>query len=185
MNKNPTIRIKGYTLVELTVTIVVGITVSAAALTLMSNQISAFNILKTQNFLIAEAPQINNTLNRIISRGTAFRVYPSFADATLSTSPTMANGTTLVLVFQSAGQTNGSPDAAAATYGVIDFDATNNSLDYYYTSDLTTIVQGTPSWNISKQATGVTHTVDANGILRTTISGPSGESITYSATTQR
>ncbi|MGJ8676838.1 MAG: PulJ/GspJ family protein [Akkermansiaceae bacterium] len=190
MKLNLHYRNKGYTIVEMTVMILVGLMISATALSLMSNQISAFNILKTQNFLIADAPQINNTLNRIVSRGSAFRIYPSFADAVASTNPTIVNGNTLVIVFQSSGQINTATlvdptvIAAASTYGVIDFDPVTNSLDYYYTDNLASIVYGSPSWNISKQATSVVHTV-LGGVLRTTISGPNAESITYSTTTQR
>ena len=65
----------GFTLVEMTVTILVGLMVATITLTLFNSQLASYKILQTQNFLISEAPQINNTLNRIIPRAKQRGVY--------------------------------------------------------------------------------------------------------------
>lgn len=183
MKKSLLIQKRGYTLVELTVMILVGLIIATMTLTLLNNQIASFGIIKTQNFLVADAPQINNTLNRIVSRANSFRLYPTFTDVTNATNPTINNAQTLVLLFQSSGQAGALN--AAPTFGVIGFNAATNSLDYYSTNDLTTLNQNTsPSWNISKQVNNVNYNV-INGVLRLTITGPNGGTITYSTTTQR
>ena len=175
---------KGFTLVEMTVAILVGLMISAAALSLMNNQILTFNILKTQNFLVAEAPQINNTLNRIVSRGSFARLYPSFEDATASTNPTLTDADTLLLVFPSTQQSGAALEAPS--FGVIAFDEPNNNLDYYPVADLASLnaldPDNSPHWNISNQVANINYFIQ-NGVLRIRVTGPHGGSIIYTNTT--
>lgn len=176
---------KGYTLVELTAAILVGLLISATALTLMSNQLQAFRIIRTQDFLVHEAPQINNTLNRIVSRADFFRMYASFDHATAATNSVTAGGTTLVLQFQSSTHIDSTGDLLPPSFGVIHFNATTSSLDYFTAADLAALGaldSSKPSWNISTQATGVNYSI-LNGVLRLNILGPNSDSITFSSTT--
>ena len=92
----------GFTLVEMTVTILVGLMVAAITLTLFNSQLASYKILQTQNFLISEAPQINNTLNRIIPRANFFRMYGSLTDAKESSNAVIADGKVIALKFQDA-----------------------------------------------------------------------------------
>lgn len=59
---------KGLTLLELTVVLVIGLMIATITLVLFNNQLAAFSVLRTQNFMIREAPQINSILNRLVSR---------------------------------------------------------------------------------------------------------------------
>ena len=119
---SPKRQTRGFTLVELTVALLVGLMISSAALTMFTNQLASFRILKAQNFLIDEAPSIDNTLNRIISRANFFQMYTDFSALTNGEAAVITGSKALVLRFQSTGSVD--PTSAAAQtdgYGVITF----------------------------------------------------------------
>ncbi|MDG1358779.1 MAG: hypothetical protein P8P36_11360 [Akkermansiaceae bacterium] len=169
---------RGLTLVEMTVIILVGLMVATISLTLFNSQLASYKILKTQNFLISEAPQINNSLNRIIPRANFFRMYSNLADAKAGTNAVITDGKVIALKFQDPA------DPADSSYGVIAFDATENDLDYYHLNSMAELAVASSEWSISTQLENVVFSVES-GVLRTKLSGPNGEEITYSSTTQR
>ncbi|MCP5538331.1 MAG: prepilin-type N-terminal cleavage/methylation domain-containing protein [Akkermansiaceae bacterium] len=168
----------GFTLIEMTVTIVVGLMVATMALTMFNQQLASYKILKAQNFLISEAPQINNTLNRIVTRANFFRMYESLADATAGNNSVIENGKVLALKFEDAGDQSGS------SFGVIAFNSSTNHLNYYHVSSMAGLAVASPQWSISTQLTDAVFYVE-NGVLRIKLTGPNAEEIIYSTTTQR
>ena len=168
---------RGFTLIEMTVAITVGLMVSAISLTLFNSQLTTYRILNAQNFLVSEAPQINNTMNQIVSRASFFRMYENMEDAQSGRDAVIADGKVLALMFVEADDTNSS-------FGVIQFDNTNDRLEYYHVSTMAELAAASPNWTISSQVSNATFFVE-NGVLRIRLTGPNGEEITYSTTTQR
>lgn len=168
----------GFTLVEMTVVIAVSLVVAAITLTLFNSQVASYKILQTQNFLISEAPQINNTLNRIIPRANFFRMYASLADAQAGANAVISDGKVMALKFQDPATPSDS------SFGVIAYDDTEKDLNYYHLSSMAELAEASPAWRISTRIDGAVFYVQ-NGVLRTKLTGPNGEEIIYSATTQR
>ena len=91
----------GFTLLELTVVILISLMIATITLTLFNNQVATFNILRTQNFMIREAPQVNSLLNRIISRSNSLQVDQGNNTLTLTfIDPTDNSSTTADIVFE-------------------------------------------------------------------------------------
>lgn len=172
------IRKAGFTLLEMTVVILISLVVATVSLILFNNQLASYRIIKTQNFLISEAPQISNTLNRIITRANFFRMYSSLSDAQAGTNAVITDGRVMALKFQDPASPSDS------SFGVIAFNADEKHLDYYHLSSMAELAVATPEWSISRQIEDAVFYVE-NGVLRTKLGGPNGEEIIYSATTQR
>lgn len=173
----PASKPRGFTLIEMTVAITVGLMVAGISLTLFNSQLASYRILKTQNFLVAEAPHVNNTLNQIVSRASFFRMYEDMDDAISGENAVIANGKVLALMFAGTDETNHS-------FGVIEFDQDSKRLEYYHVSSMAGLAAAEPNWTISSRVSDATFFVE-NGVLRIRISGPNGEEIIYSTTTQR
>lgn len=171
--KNP----NGFTLIEMTVAVSVGLMVSGISLVLINSQLTSYRILKSQNFLVAEAPHINNSLTQIVSRASFFRMYTDINDAISSRDAVISNGKVLALMFTST-------DESEHSFGVIEFDENNNRLEYYHVSSMAELAVSSPNWTISSRVSDATFFVE-NGVLRIRISGSNGEEITYSTTTLR
>lgn len=170
---------RGFTLIEMTLVLTVGLMVAAISLTLFNSQLMSYKILGAQNFLISEAPQINNTLNRIIPRANFFRMYASLADARTGTGSVISGGKVLALKFQDVA------NPADSSFGVIAYDDEANDLNYYHVSSMAELaVVTSPSWSITTRLNDAVFYVE-NGVLRIKLSGPNGEEIIYSTTTQR
>lgn len=170
-------RQRGYTLIEMTMTITVALMVATISLTLFNSQLASYRILKVQNFLVDEAPQVNGTLNRIVSRANFFRMYESLSDATSGYNAVITGGKVLALKFQD-------PVDGTSSFGVIAFDSSDNRLEYYNVSSMAQLAVSDPSWTISSQVDDTVFYVE-NGVLRVKLTGPNGEEIIYSTTTQR
>ncbi|MFK7910275.1 MAG: PilW family protein [Akkermansiaceae bacterium] len=167
----------GFTLIEMTVTIVVGMMVAGMTLTLFSSQLASYRILNAQNFLVSEAPQLNNTLNRIVSRANFFRMYENLNDATTGYDAVISDGKVLALKFQD-------PSDGTSSFGVISFDDNSNKLEYYNVTNMAELAVADADWTISSQLSDADFYVE-NGVLRIRLTGPNGEEIIYSTTTQR
>lgn len=192
---------KAFTLVELTVVISVGMMVAMMALGLLQQQLISYRIVQSQNFLVAEAPQINNTLNRIINRASFIQVYPDLASAKAGgNNATLTNGKVLVLRFIDAGGNQNTSTSHNQRIGIIAFDASTNSINYYNITDTDlanfdpidvpgsggnpAISATPPSWTISSYVNNVDFFIQ-QGVLRMQIDGFNGDQITYSVTTQK
>lgn len=168
----------GFTLIEMTVVVTIGLMVAGISLTLFSSQLASYQILSSQNFLVSEAPQINNTLNRIVSRANFFQMYKSLVDAEIGQNAIISGGKILALQFEDPGNSSDS------SYGVIAFNSSTNTLSYYHVNSLGGLSVASPQWNISTHLSDADFYVE-NGVLRIKLTGPNGEEIIYSTTTQR
>ncbi|BDS08513.1 hypothetical protein NT6N_35530 [Oceaniferula spumae] len=169
---------RGFTLIEMTTVIIVGLMIAVMSLTLFNHQLTTYQIINTQNFLIHEAPQVNNTLNRIVSRANFFRLYPTLTDAESGSNSTITNASVLALQFSGTAD---QPDS----FGVIAFDSEANELNYYHLESMAQLaVVEEPAWRISGQVNGASFYVE-NGVLRIKLTGPNGAEIIYSTTTLR
>jgi len=92
---------RGFTLLELTIVMVMGLMIASVTLMLFTNQLKMFEILRDQNFMIREAPQVNSLLNRLISRSDALSVDQANSKLTLTfTDPADNPDTTAEIVFE-------------------------------------------------------------------------------------
>lgn len=177
-------RATGFTLVEMTVVLLVGMMIAVMSLTLFNYQLTTYKIINAQNFLVHEAPQVKNSLNRVVSRANFFRLYPTAQDAETGANATISNATCLALMFKGTSQT---PDS----FGVIAFDGSNDELRYYHLASMAELANASDaawrkqhSWAISSQIDDAVFYVE-NGVLRMKLTGPNGSEIIYSTTTQR
>ncbi len=161
----------------MTVVISVGLIIATMSLTLFNHQLGIYRIINAQNFLIHEAPQVNNTLNRVVSRANFFRLYPTLDDAERGINSTITDAQVMTLQFTGTGQIPNS-------FGVIAFDPSTRTLNYYRLSSLAQLRSATPEWRISGQISNATFLIQ-NGVLRTRLTGINGAEIIHSTTTQR
>ena len=92
---------RGFTILELTIIMVMGLMITLVTMMLFTNQLMMFNVLRDQNFMIREAPQANSLLNRLISRSDALLVDQANSKLTLTyTDPVDNSATTSEIVFE-------------------------------------------------------------------------------------
>jgi len=145
--------LKGFTLLELTVVMVVGLMIATISLTLFTQQLALFDILRTQRFMIREAPLINGILNSLISRANTLNVDE--------------DNSTLTLTYIAPN------DNTTSTANIL-FDA--GTLSYQNTGGSSWII----STQLDPD-NGVSYTVE-NGILTIKLTGTNGGEINYSTT---
>lgn len=169
---SPKIR-KGFTLVEMTVVIMFGMALASAGMMLLNQQINTVRIFNEQDFILKEAPRINNTLTSLLSRADAIRLHANFSDAIQDQSPVITDGKVLVAAFRNIDNT--------VTFGIISFEtiAGEDRLNYYYFDpNQTPPTQGNPSWTISRVIDDADFDL-VQGLFQGTLTGPNAEQITY------
>lgn len=166
----------GFTLIELTVGIMVGLAISSMVLALFNQQLAFLNIYKTQNFLSEEAPVISLHVSRLVGKADRFRLHDSVADALAGVNPRLGPSPVVVLNFR---QPDGTMRASILAFQNL---GTGSAL-YYYVVPISGVL-GTPQWAITNKPTNVLFTME-QGILRMTLTGPAGEQIIYSGTMQQ
>ena len=167
---------RGFTLVELTLALMMSMVLGSMTMMLMQQQVTHQRILRAQNFLVEDAPLINNALTTILARADAFRIHTDLDDAIASTNAVTTGGQVLVVGFQN-------PDGSRS-FGIISFenDSGDPFLGYYTVDDFTPFPgAGNPDWIISRTLANASFFVD-NGVFRVQLTGPAGETITYSGT---
>jgi prepilin-type N-terminal cleavage/methylation domain-containing protein len=172
---------KGFTLLEMTVVLVIGLMIAGMTTSLFTQQLSMFNILRSQNFMLREAPKINSLLNNIVSRADAIRMYADTTDAKSASNSATDGATVIALKFQGSSIKSGQ-SVLSESYGVIAFDSTTGKLNYYGNLDsLASLDPANPDWQLSNQVQDVAFSV-TNGVLRIQLTGPNGGEINYSTT---
>ena len=167
---------RGFTLPELATAIGLALAIAAIMMTLLQQQVTFHRIVKTQGFLVDDAPQINNTITQILSRADAYRIQSKLRDAVSGTNAITADGKVLVLDYLNP---DGSED-----FGIISFESDNGKdARAYYTMDPATpfTKAGNPDWLISRQVDNAEFFIQ-NGVFRMQLTGPAGEIVTYSGT---
>ena len=167
---------QGFTLIEMSTAMIVAITISGIMMPLLQQQISFHRVMRAQNFLVEEAPQINHTVASVLAQADAYRIPLDLTDAIADANAVTADGKALVLGFLDAD--------GSQTFGIISFESTADAsyLGYYNLDPTAPFAgEGNPDWFISRQVTDATFFVE-NGVFRMQLTGPSGETITYSGT---
>lgn len=167
---------KGFTLPELATAMGLALAIAAIMMTLLQQQVTFHGIIKAQGFLVDDAPQVNNTITQILSRADAYRIHENLSDAVAGANAVTTGGKVLVLGYLNP---DGSQD-----FGIISFE-TNGGEDElaYYTMDpaLPFTKAGTPDWLISRRVDNANFFIQ-DGVFRMALTGPAGETITYSGT---
>lgn len=167
---------RGFTLVELSVAIMMGMMTGAMVMALFNQQIAFLRIYQAQSFLTDEAPMISLHVSRLVGKADRFRLHDSVEDALSGTNPRTSDSPVVVLNYR---QPDGTMRASILAYQNL---GTGPAL-YYYVVPAAGVL-GDPQWAVTTKPTDVRFTIE-QGVLRMTISGPAGERITYSGTMQQ
>jgi type II secretory pathway pseudopilin PulG len=166
----------GFTLIEMSIAMTLAISIGAIMVTLLQQQISFHRIMRVQNFLVQEAPQVSNTVTQILNRADAYRIHVDLTDAVADAGAVTSGGKVLVVGFLDP---DGSQDFGMIAFETIDGEPV---LGYYNLSAAGAFAgAGHPDWIISRRVQDVEFFVQ-NGVFRLQLTGPAGESITYSGT---
>jgi prepilin-type N-terminal cleavage/methylation domain-containing protein len=167
---------RGFTLIELSVSLGIGVMTSAMVVALFNQQLEFLKIYKTQTFLTNEAPIISMYLSRLIGKADRFRLHASLADALAGINPRLTASPVAVLNFS---QPDGTTRAT-----ILSFEDRGSGLALYYYVVPTNGMLGTPQWFVTKAASDVSFSVQ-QGVLRVALTGRGGELVTYSGTMQQ
>lgn len=162
---------KGYTLIELTVVLVLVMLIASSTLALFSQQVQFLNWWNTQKFIGEDAPFANSMIVRVFSKADAFKIYADRATALGGTGQGVTTGGGVIMLGFS--QADGSKD-----YGLIEYDATNDKVDYHVLNDTASAV--TSSWTIVSEVANASFEV-VGGVMQLTLTGPYGGQVTYAA----
>ena len=166
---------RGFTILELTVAIMVGMTVGATILAMLNQQVAFLKIFRAQSFLNEEAPIISNNVSKLLLTAERFRLHASVADALAGKDPRLTDSPVCVLNFRQ-------PDGTVRA-GILSYEnrGQGNAL-YYYVVPVSGVL-GEPEWAITKAPTNVSFSVES-GIIRTRLTGPAGEELSFSGAMQ-
>lgn len=164
---------RGFTLLELTIAMMVGMMVSAMVLAIFNQQMAFLRIFRAQSFLSEEAPVVSMYVSRVVAKADRFRLHASVADALAGSNPRLTSSPVCVLNFV---QPDGSMRATILSFE----DLGDGPALYYYVVPQSGVLTA-PQWAVTTLPTNVEFFAD-QGILRTRLTGPQGEQITYSGT---
>ena len=167
---------RGFTLIELSVAMAMGMVTGSMVLALFNQQLAFLKIYHAQNFLTEEAPVISMYVSRLIGKADRFRLHDSVADALAGKNPRTASSPVVVLNFR---QPDGTMRASILSF---ENRGTKPAL-YYYVVPVSGVL-GEPQWSVTSQPTNVEFVME-QGVLRMTLTGPAGERITFSGTMQQ
>ncbi len=162
---------RGFTLIELSIGIMVGLMIGAMTLTMLNQQLTFLKIFRAQSFLNEEAPIISHHVSKLFINAERYRLHASLEDAMAGDDPQLTESPVVVLNFRQ-------PDGTLRA-GILSFeDRGDGNALYYYVVPLTGVL-GDPEWAITTKPTNVSFFVES-GIIRTRLTGPAGEVITFS-----
>lgn len=164
---------RGFTLIELSVAIMIGLATGAMVIALFNQQLAFLTIFKAQSFLTEEAPIISTYVSRLVGKADRFRLHDSVADALSGTNPRLTESPVVVLNFR---QPDGTMRAT-----ILSFENNGYGLALYYYVVPVTGVLGAPLWAVTRVPSNVVFRMD-NGVLRMILTGPNLEEIIYSGT---
>jgi hypothetical protein len=167
---------RGFTLIELTIAMVMGLAIGGMVISLFNQQLVFLNLYRSQSFLTEEAPLISMNVSRIIGKADRFRLHDTVDDALSGTNARTTESPVVALNFR---QPDGSMRAS-----ILSFEDRGTGPALYYHVVPVSGVLGEPQWSISNKPANVAFTLD-QGVLRMILTGPAGEQITYSGTMQQ
>lgn len=167
---------RGFTLLELTVAIMMGTMTATMILALFNQQVAFLNLYQRQNFLTEDAPMISVYVSRLVGKADRFRLHDNLSDALSNVRSRTTPSPVVVLNFKQ-------PDGTVrATILSFENRGSGNAL-YYYVVPVSGSL-GEPQWAITKRASSVLFSME-QGVLRMALTGPNSERITYSGTMQQ
>lgn len=166
---------RGFTLIELTVAMTMGLLTGSMVLAIFNQQLAFLKLYQTQNFLTEEAPVISMYVSKLVGKADRFRLHDSVADALSGANPRTTASPVVVLNFR---QPDGTMRAS-----ILSFENRGTGLALYYYIVPVSGVLSTPQWAVTSKPSNVQFTMD-QGVLRMILTGPAGEQITYSGTMQ-
>lgn len=167
---------RGFTLIELTIAMMLGIAIGGMVIALFNQQLVFLNLYRSQSFLTEEAPVISMNVSRLVGKADRFRLHDSVNDALSGTNPRLTNSPVVVLNFR---QPDGTMRASLLSFE----DRGEGAALYHYVVPVSGVL-GEPEWFITNKPTNVVFSIE-QGVLRMTLTGPAGEQITYSGTMQQ
>ena len=170
-------RRRGYTLVELTLAMAVGMMIASISLLLFNQQMTFIRIFNAQDFLTREAPLVNNYVVRVLGSAEGYRLYTDMNSLRTGGSPVLADAKVLVLRFREAD--------GSVRSSILSWEDPGSGLGQglYYRLVPASGTIATPDWAITKKPADVTFAIE-QGILRMRLRGPHGEELVYSGTEQ-
>jgi prepilin-type N-terminal cleavage/methylation domain-containing protein len=167
---------RGFTLIELSVALFMGLMTGSMVLAMFNQQLAFLKIYQTQSFLTEEAPMISMHVGRLVGKADRFRLHDSVGDALTGANPRLTSSPVVVLNFRQ-------PDGTMrATLLAFEDRGTGPALYYYVVP--TNGMLGAPQWAVSNKPAKVEFIMD-QGVMRMILTGPAGEQITYSGTMQQ
>ncbi|MDX1679655.1 MAG: hypothetical protein R3242_02890 [Akkermansiaceae bacterium] len=166
---------RAFTLLELTVVILIGMMVGTMIIAIFNQQMAFLRIYRIQSFVTEEAPMISVYVNRLVGKADRFRLHASVEDALTGTNPRLTSSPVCVLNYR---QPDGTMRASILAF---EDTADGPELNYYVVPE--SGILSAPEWSITDQAQNIEFAVE-QGILRTRLTGPQGEQLTYSGATQ-
>jgi hypothetical protein len=150
--------------------------ISAMMMGLLQQQVTFHQLMRAQDFLVKEAPLVNNSLTHIMARADAYRIHGSLSEAVADVNALTEGGKVLVVGFQDAD--------GDREFGIISFETYGEEsyLGYYNVDPTVPFTNaGSPDWLISRSVSDADFFVQS-GVFRVRLTGPNGETITYSGT---
>jgi prepilin-type N-terminal cleavage/methylation domain-containing protein len=167
---------RGFTLVELSVAIVMGLMTGAMVMALFNQQLAFLRIYKAQNFLAEDAPIVSMYVSRLVGKAERFRLYDTVADAAAAHNPRLTASPVLKMEFRQ-------PDDTTRA-SILSFENRGSGLALYVYVVPLSGVPGTPEWYVTKKPSNVQFVME-EGVLRMILTGSAGEQIIYSGTMQQ
>ncbi len=164
---------RGFTLVELSIAIMMGLATGTMVLALFNQQLAFLQIFKTQNFLTEEAPIISMYVSRLVGKADRFRLHDSVADALSGANPRLTPSRVVLLNFR---QPDGTMRAT-----ILSFENRGTGFALYYYVVPVSGILAAPQWAVTKTPANVEFSM-VDGVLRMILTGPNRERITYSGT---
>jgi prepilin-type N-terminal cleavage/methylation domain-containing protein len=165
----------GYTLLELSVAMAVGVLIAGMSLMLFSQQMAFLRIFRAQDFLTREAPLINNYVVRMIGGAEGYALYRDIASLGNGDGAVLEDAAVLVLRYKLA--------EGGERVSILSFEDPGSGSGLYYRVVPEAGGIGQPDIALSKQPAEVRFAVE-QGILRMYLTGPNGEELVYSGTQQ-
>ena len=167
---------RGFTLIELTIAMVIGLAIGGMVMALFNQQLAFLRLYQTQNFFTEEAPVISIYVSKLVGKADRFRLHDSVEDALAGSNPRLEASPVVLLNFRQ-------PDGTVRA-SILSFEDRGTGPALYYYVVPTTGVLGDPQWFVSNKPANAWFSME-QGILRMTLVGPAGEQITYSGTMQK
>lgn len=167
---------RGFTLIELTIAMVMGIATGGMVVALFNQQLAFLRIYQTQNFLTDEAPVISMYVSKLVGKADRFRLHDSVNDALAGRNPRLTASPVVVLNYRQ-------PDGTLRA-SILSFEDRGAGPGLYHYVVPTNGVLGAPEWYVTNKPANVEFVMQ-EGVLRMTLTGPAGEQITYSGTMQK